>query len=97
MKKIISLMCAWLAITVSAQTAKIVSEDLRYCESTYPYQEGILIANFGTSELNPLNSEGKGYIAYYKDGNTKVLIPADAICLPRKECSYEMTIFMYAM
>ena len=50
---------------------------LRYCESTYPYQEGILIANFGTSELNPLNSEGKGYIAYYKDGNTEVLIPAD--------------------
>lgn len=39
MKKIISLMCAWLAITVSAQTAKIVSEDLRYCESTYPYQK----------------------------------------------------------
>lgn len=77
MKKIISLMCAWLAITVSAQTAKIVSEDLHYCESTYPYQEGILIANFGTSELNPLNSEGKGYIAYYKDGNTEVLIPAD--------------------
>ena len=84
MKKIISLMCVWLAITVSAQTAKIVSEDLRYCESTYPYQEGILIANFGTSELNPLNSEGKGYIAYYKDGNTKVLIPADGnLCAPK--------------
>lgn len=33
---------------------------------TYPYNGGILIANFGTEQLNPLNAEGKGYILYYK-------------------------------
>lgn len=55
----------------------IISEHLRFCESTYPYQGGILIANFGTEQLNPLNTEGKGYIVSYKEGKTNVLIPAD--------------------
>lgn len=45
---------------------EIVNENIRYCESTYPYNGGILIANFGTEQLNPLNAEGKGYILYYK-------------------------------
>ena len=41
----------------------IISDSIRFCESTYPYQGGILIANFGTEQLNPLNTEGRGYIA----------------------------------
>lgn len=41
------------------------------------YQGGILIANFGTEQLNPLNTEGRGYIAYHKDNRTEILIPAD--------------------
>lgn len=64
------------AQTVTRDTV-VVSHGLRFCESTYPYQGGVLIANFGTEQLNPLNSEGKGYIAQYKDGKTSVLIPAD--------------------
>lgn len=36
-----------------------VGEGLRFCESTYPYEGGVLIANFGTEELNPLNGEGR--------------------------------------
>lgn len=55
----------------------IVTGNLRFNESTYPYNEGILIANFGTEQLNPLNEEGKGYIAYRKEGRTDILIPAD--------------------
>lgn len=55
----------------------VISENIRFCESTYPYEGGILIANFGTEQLNPLNTEGKGYIVAYKDGKTNVLIPAD--------------------
>lgn len=55
----------------------VITENIRFCESTYPYQGGILIANFGTEQLNPLNTEGKGYIVAYKDGKTSVLIPAD--------------------
>lgn len=55
-----------------------VGEGLRFCESTYPYEGGVLIANFGTEELNPLNGEGKGYIVRYKAGEApKVVIPAD--------------------
>ena len=45
---------------------EIVNENIRYCESTYPYNGGILIANFGTEQLNPLNAEGKGYIFIIK-------------------------------
>ena len=78
MKKILSAMFVCLSISLSAQTVKgVVNEGLRFCESTYPYQGGILVANFGTAELNPLNTEGKGYIAFYKDGKTQVMVPAD--------------------
>lgn len=55
----------------------VINENLRFCEATYPYEGGILIGSFGTEQLNPLNTEGKGYIAYYKDGKSDVLIPAD--------------------
>lgn len=77
MKKIVSLLFACLAMSVSAQTVKEVNDGIRYCESTYPYQDGLLIANFGTEELNPLNSEGKGYIVFYKEGKNEVMLPAD--------------------
>lgn len=55
----------------------VINENLRFCEATYPYEGGILIGSFGTEQLNPLNNEGKGYITYYKDGKSKILIPAD--------------------
>lgn len=56
---------------------QVITNQIRFCESTYPYKGGILIANFGTEQLNPLNTEGKGYIVYYKNGNIDTLIPAD--------------------
>ncbi len=59
------------------QKQEVITEGIRFCESTYPYENGLLIANFGATELNPLNNEGKGYILYYKDGKTETLIPAD--------------------
>lgn len=55
----------------------VIDKGIRYCESTYPYDGGLLIANFGTDQLNPLNTEGKGYIVLHKDGKNEVLIPAD--------------------
>lgn len=54
-----------------------LNDGIRFCESTYPYKDGILIANFGTEQLNPLNEEGKGYILYYNGRSTEVLVPAD--------------------
>lgn len=79
-KKIFCLVCFSSVMFASAQTmekTKVVEDGLRFCESSYPYKGGVLIANFGTEQLNPLNNEGKGYIAYYKDGKTSIMIPAD--------------------
>lgn len=79
MKTLISMMWVCLmTVTMSAQTVvNVIDNGIRYCESTYPYDGGILIANFGTEQLNPLNTEGKGYIVMHKDGKNEVLIPAD--------------------
>lgn len=79
MKNLISMMWVCLmTVTMSAQTVvNVIDNGIRYCESTYPYDGGILIANFGTEQLNPLNTEGKGYIVMHKDGKNEVLIPAD--------------------
>ncbi|WP_162992823.1 SMP-30/gluconolactonase/LRE family protein [Alistipes megaguti] len=78
----LSLMAALILTSCGSQQKETVSveifnEGLRYCESTYPYEGGILIANFGSTQLDPLNTEGKGYIVRYKDGASEVLIPAD--------------------
>lgn len=78
MKSLLIIMFMSVCGCVSAQTdLSVVDDGLRFCESTLPYDKGILIANFGTDELNPLNGEGKGYIMYYEDGKTETFIPAD--------------------
>ena len=79
MKTLISMMwVCLLAATVSAQTVvNVIDNGIRYCESTLPYDGGILIANFGSTQLDPLNTEGRGYVVFYKDGASEVLIPAD--------------------
>lgn len=77
----LSLMAALILTSCGSQqkadSVEIFNEGLRYCESTYPYEGGILIANFGSTQLDPLNTEGKGYIVRYKEGASEVLIPAD--------------------
>lgn len=56
----------------------VLEEGIRFCESTYPYRDGVLVANFGTEELNPLNREGQGYILFFDgEGRGRTLIPAD--------------------
>lgn len=78
MKSLLIIMFISVCGFVSAQTdLSVVNDGLRFCESTLPYNNGILIANFGTEELNPLNNEGKGYIMYYKDGKSDTFIAAD--------------------
>lgn len=79
MKTLICTMWVCLSfVAASAQTVvNVIDKGIRYCESTYPYDGGLLIANFGTDQLNPLNTEGKGYIVLHKDGKNEVLIPAD--------------------
>lgn len=64
-------------VSDSSQEDILEIEGLKFNESTYPYDGGLLVASFGSSELNPLNGEGKGYISYYKNGETTVLIDAN--------------------
>lgn len=76
MKKKLAILMLCIPTFIFAQST-VISDGLKYCESTYPYGEGILVANFGTEQLNPLNSEGKGYIQYFHNGKSEVFIPAD--------------------
>ncbi len=70
-------------ITVASADSLTIAEEkvqtsmLRFNESTLPYDGGVLLANFGTAELDPLNAEGLGYIAYYKNDSIMNFIPAD--------------------
>ena len=50
----------------------LVNTQLKFNESTLPYKGGVLVANFGSDQLNPLNTDGKGFILNYKDD---VLMP----------------------
>lgn len=65
------------ALSAQTQVKEIFEQNLRFSESTYPYGNGILVASFGTEDLNPLNSEGKGYITLFKEGQHELFIPAD--------------------
>lgn len=92
MKQLIFLLLA-VFLTITACTGKksetkteakeasdveiVVTDGLKFNESTLPYDGGVLVANFGGDALNPLNSDGKGYIAYFKNDSLEVLIPAD--------------------
>ena len=55
----------------------IFKDKIKFAESTFPYNGGILITNFGTKSLKPINSEGKGYILYFKNDSINEFIPAD--------------------
>lgn len=61
----------------SAVVDTAFTNNIKFDESTLPYNGGILIANFGTETLNPLNTEGKGYILYLKNDTLREFIPAD--------------------
>lgn len=53
-----------------------VTDRIRFNEGTLPLKNGgILLSNFGTDTLNPLNREGRGYIVLL-DKKTETLIPA---------------------
>lgn len=63
--------------TDSVQNEVVVTSQLKFNESTYPYDGGVLIANFGGDEMKPVNSDGNGYIAYYKNDSVQILFPTD--------------------
>lgn len=48
----------------------VLTHNLQVCYSVCPYHDGLLITNWGTDSINLLNKEGKGYVAFHKDGIT---------------------------
>lgn len=81
MKKILILsVCAMATVACTTKNkVREITENLRFCESTLPYNGGLLISNFGGDQLNPLNTDGKGYIAFLKDDSVSVFIPPSGI------------------
>ncbi len=81
MKRVISSVALVASVALTAccggESVETISQDLKFCESVLAYGDGALIANFGSSQLNPLNNEGKGYINYYADGVMQRFIEAD--------------------
>lgn len=55
----------------------IKSDTLKYCESTYILNDRLLVANFGSAEMDPLNKEGRGYVLIDDGGIMKPLIAPD--------------------
>lgn len=61
----------------TAVVPNVIDSMLLFCESTVWKGDTLYIANFGSSELNPLNGEQKGYIVKYYDGKVEPLIKPD--------------------
>lgn len=62
----------------NSRDIKKYTTGLRFCESTLPYKDMMLVANFGIEELDPLNTQGKGYIsAIDHSGKTTTFIATD--------------------
>lgn len=55
----------------------VISEGLRFCEGTVCSDGRLFISNFGTEVIDPLNIEGKGYIAELTPTGIKTLIAPD--------------------
>ncbi len=76
-------LCMAMATITSCNTSsptkgeQVVKGGLMFNESTLPYNGGLLIANFGSLELNPLNNERKGYISFYDGQNISTFIASD--------------------
>lgn len=68
---------AIVPVCYAQEIKNVITDGIRFCESTYPWNGQILIANFGTETLNPLNIEGKGYILSFSNGKVNSFIPAN--------------------
>ena len=86
MKKLFILFAISVAIAscgnnkskVISQTT-VIGDGLKFCESVLIDSDRIIVPNFGGEELNPLNTEGQGYIAIISDTTTSTLIPASGV------------------
>ena len=80
-KKIVVILCLAICSISTAfaadSNARIfqISDGVRFSESVYPYDGGLLISNFGSENFTPRDDENKGYISYYKNGEMTTIVP----------------------
>lgn len=55
----------------------VLSDGLRFCEGTLWSDGRLLVSNYGTEEMDPLNIDGKGYIAELTPDDFKTYIAPD--------------------
>ena len=52
---------------------------IRFCESVFPYKNGILIPNYGSDNIKARSDEYKGYILFLKNNKLHNFIPPNGI------------------
>lgn len=70
----------FFALLVSCSEAgemNVLTEGILYSESVLPYNNGLLISNFGSDNRAPREDENKGYVLFYRDGKMTTVIPPD--------------------
>lgn len=71
-------MCATARARGGSDEGKVytVTEHIRFAEGTVPLKNGsVLVSNFGTDTLAPINDQGRGYIVSL-DKTNRILVPA---------------------
>lgn len=76
---IIAITTAACATQKTEQKTQILTDGVKFCESVISNNGNLLVVNFGAEELNPLNTEGKGYVVQFNatDSTSSIIIPAD--------------------
>ncbi len=70
-----------------SHNVEVFSADLKFCEGTTSYGDKILVTNFGSSQLNPLNSEQQGYVMMLGEGGMETFIESDGfLSAPKGMC-----------
>lgn len=78
-----------------SDSAKVISDNLRFCEATCWNGDSLYVSNFGGDTINPLNKSGKGYIMKFTTNKPTVLIPADGrLNAPKGMCVVNQHLFV---
>lgn len=79
MKKYIVLLFTFLFAGTGLSFADTTNTNFRFNESVLPYNNSLLISNYGTQEHTPKENEITGNIVYYKNKKIKTFIKPNGI------------------
>lgn len=60
-----------------------ITANLKYNEGTVVYNNTLLVSNFGSSVLDPLNQEGKGYISQITGSRNEIFLSDSRLSAPK--------------